>query len=123
MEPKTTVPPKPLPSTDPSATRAPNAENAPDPRRAIDVAAQREEERRQAMADLVKASRGGGLFSITHQLSVDERQDIMSNAENAKAWQKLQGQASRSWLSVLGPLLTLLGVLILLGIALIFVLG
>lgn len=50
-----------------------------------------EAERRQAMVDLVRAGRGGGILSLPGQLSEPDRQEILAKGEAAEAWQKIYG--------------------------------
>lgn len=68
----------------------------PDPRLGPGLEARQEQARRQAMIDLIEASRGGGLLSFGRQLPYAERQEILEKGEAAEAWQKLYANAPTS---------------------------
>lgn len=89
----------------------PKPEDRPDPREGPNLEARHEAARRRAMADLVEASRGGGLFSIGRRLSHEERQEILAKGEAAAAWRKLYGDAPATRAGGLGRLGLLLAIL------------
>ena len=51
----------------------------------------REAERRQAMVDLVRAGRGGGILTLPGLLSEQDRREILEKGEAAEAWQRIYG--------------------------------
>ena len=85
------TPPKPPPDVPPDVL--PVAPDRADPRRTPGMEARQEQARRQAMADLIEASRGGGLFSFGRRLPYADRREILEKGEAAEAWQKVFANA------------------------------
>lgn len=101
---------------------APRSDHRADPRSGPNLEARREAERRQAMVDLVRAARGGGLFSLPGQLDETDRQEILAKGEEAEAWKRLYGNARSARFGGAGRIVLLLGVLAALALGLLLLL-